>query len=183
MELIPALEITFDHTRTVLEGVRPDQLDAPTPCREWDVRALATHTTWVVANLGRGAAGEELIDPATFSLGDDPAGEFGEIAAHTLAAWTANGLTGDVNIGVGERPAEVAAQINLLDTATHTWDLARATGQDGELPPDVARAALAAARAIVTEDLRGVRGFDPVQPTGPDTTPTEELAAFLGRKV
>ena len=51
-------------------------------------------------------------------------------------------------------PGHVYATINLLDTATHTWDLATATGQPAELPEPVASAAMDASRMIVTDELR-----------------------------
>jgi len=39
MELIDALEATFEHTHAVIARVRSDQLADPTPCRDWDARA------------------------------------------------------------------------------------------------------------------------------------------------
>ena len=35
MELIDALEQTFQHADGVIGNVRPDQYDDPTPCSEW----------------------------------------------------------------------------------------------------------------------------------------------------
>lgn len=184
MELIPALEATFDHTHTLMEHVRPDQYGSPTPCSEWDVRALLAHITGVVTNIGLGAAGRDLLpDVGAFELAGDPAAQFKDAAATTLAAWTATGLEGEVNIGAGPMPAQVGAMINLLDTAQHSWDLARATGQDGELPAGVAEAALGAARVVVNDDIRQFAGFAPAQTAGAGASTTEQLAAFLGRTV
>lgn len=184
MELVPALEATFDRTHALISGVRPDQLRAPTPCAEWDVRALLAHVTGVVTNMGLGVSGQELLpDVGAFELGADPAAQFQTAAATTLAAWKANGLEGEVNVGAGPMPAVVAANINLLDTATHAWDIARATGQDGELPEDVAAAALASAHMVVTDDIRQFAGFTEAQPVGAGASTTDQLAAYLGRTV
>ncbi len=77
-------------------------------------------------------------------------------------------------------PGHVVAGINLLDTATHTWDLATATGQPAELPEPVATAALEASEQIVSPEIRTGR-FGPEQPVPAGASPTARLVAFLGR--
>ena len=183
MDPVTALAATFDHTGAVLAGVAPEQWDDATPCAEWDVRALAAHTTGVVENMGRAARGASLLPSVNdVDLGPDPAAHFRTVAAASIAAWRTVDPDGTIDFGNGPRPAEVGAMINLLDTATHTWDLARATGQSEALPAGVAEAALEAARAIVVDEIRGPRGFDPAITPAPDATATEQLVAFLGRK-
>lgn len=77
-------------------------------------------------------------------------------------------------------PGRVLASINLLDTATHTWDLATATGQPSALPDEVANAALEAGLATISPDIRPGRfGPEVAAPVG--AGPTERLVAFLGR--
>jgi uncharacterized protein (TIGR03086 family) len=78
-------------------------------------------------------------------------------------------------------PGRVLAGIDLLDTATHTWDLATATGQPTQLPTGVAEAALEASRATITPEIRPGR-FAPQLSAPPDAGPTEQLVAFLGRQ-
>ena len=184
MELIEALARTFDYADTVVAAVGSDQLDAPTPCRDWAVRDVIGHTIGVVTNMGRGAAGEALLpDVGAVRLEADHAAQFRRATSTTLAAWTARGLDGEVDIGAGRSmPAVTGISINLLDTATHAWDIARATGQDTELAPDVATTALAAAHDVVPDAARGFRGFDPVVPVDDDASPADRLAAFLGRR-
>ena len=77
MELIDALEQTFQHADGVIGNVRPDQYDDPTPCSEWAVRDLLSHTIGVVSGLGAAAAGNP---PSEFALGTDPAAQFREAA-------------------------------------------------------------------------------------------------------
>ena len=43
MELIDALEQTFQHAEGVIGNVRADQYDDPTPCPDWAVRDLLGH--------------------------------------------------------------------------------------------------------------------------------------------
>lgn len=181
MDLLDALAQSFDHAAKVVDGLTPDQLGAPTPCSEWDVRELLTHMLGVVDNVGRGARGEAVVaDPP--SLDADPGAQFRRSAEATLAAWRERGLEGEVNIGAGSMPAQAALSVNLLDTATHSWDLAKATGQDGNLPDDVAQTVLAVCHGFVTDEIRARAGFAAAVETGPGATPTEQLAAFLGRQ-
>lgn len=184
MDLVTALAATFDRTGDLFAGVAPEQWDDTTPCAEWDVRVLATHTLGVVENMGHTARGEEGVDDVNaVELGADPAARFRAVAATTLAAWRGADLDAPLDFGGGRVvPTRFAVMVNLLDTSTHAWDLARATGQDEELPPGVAEAALASAREVVRDEIRGTRGFDPALTPAGDATPTEQLVAFLGRR-
>ncbi len=181
MELVDALDRTFEHTQVVIAGVAPEQLGNPTPCAEWDVRALVEHTIDVVERIGASARGDEAPPPGSCVLGDDPAGQFRTAAAATLAAWRAPGaLERSVPGPGGPMPASVLAGINFLDTTTHAWDIAVATGQDPRLPDDVVELALGLVPRIVTPELRPGR-FDPEVPAATGAGPTDRLAAFLGR--
>jgi uncharacterized protein (TIGR03086 family) len=182
-DLLQKLGETFDHTAEVVARTAPEDLDKPTPCPEWDVRALLTHFAGVVVNMGRGAAGEALLPPEqAFVVGDDIAGRFHAEAQRTLAAWRAQGLEGEVDVGAGPMPATVAIGINLLDTSTHTWDLARATSQPPQLPDDLAATVLELAQGITNPELRATVGIAPPVPVGDDASPTDRLVAFMGRQ-
>ena len=106
--------------------------DDPTPCREWTVRDLLEHMIGVVAGLGVDAAGKT---PAPFELSADPAKQFDDCRRRgprrVANAWRPRPASS--TSGPGAMPGHVVAGINLLDTATHTWDLATATGQPAEL--------------------------------------------------
>ncbi len=179
MELIDALEQTFEHAQGVIGNVRADQYDNPTPCPEWAVRDLLGHTIAVVAGLGAAAAGTPR---SAFELGPDPATQFREAADSALAAWRTPGVFDRViDGGPGPMPGRVLAGINLLDTATHTWDIATATGQPAQLPNDVAEKALEVSRATILPDIRPGR-FGPELTAPIGAGPTEQLVAFLGRQ-
>jgi uncharacterized protein (TIGR03086 family) len=79
-------------------------------------------------------------------------------------------------------PAQAGLSINLLDTTTHSWDIARATGQDAALPEEVAATALSVGRGIVTDEVRSFAGFDPEISVGDEASSADQLAAFLGRQ-
>ena len=86
MDLLDALSQTFDHATKIVAGVQDDQLDLSTPCQQWNVRTLLSHTVGVVANIGRGAGGRELLaDTNSFPLENDRGAQFRAEADRTLA--------------------------------------------------------------------------------------------------
>lgn len=181
MDLIESLDRTFQHAHSVIAGVRPEQLEDPTPCAEWTVRDLLSHMVGVVAGMGAAAAGEART--GDFALADDPAAQFAVASQAALAGWGSPGaLERMIDAGGGKMPGVVLANINLLDTATHTWDLATATGQSTALPDDVAAAAYEASQMIVSsEEMRAGR-FGPEVAAPEGANETDRLVAFLGRQ-
>src|SRR3954469_13959698 len=152
MDLLEALDRTFQHTHTVIAAVPAAKLDASTPCEEWKVRDLLEHMIGVVAGLGAAASGTA---PSPFALSDDPASQFAGIAKTTLDAWRAPGALERIIDGpAGAMPGQVYAGINLLDTATHAWDLATACGLPTAVPDDVAAFALEVARQTIAPPIR-----------------------------
>src|SRR5947207_5056623 len=54
MELFPAFEHAVASTAKIVKGTPAGQMDAPTPCTEWDVRALLNNvigTLWLAGGL------------------------------------------------------------------------------------------------------------------------------------
>lgn len=183
MDLIAALGQTYDHTHGVVAGVGKDQLDKPTPCTEWNVAELLSHTIGVVSNIGSAlVSGAPTGTSKEAGLAADLGEQFRTAAEGNLAAWKAAGLDGETDIGAGPMPLQAAISINLLDTATHSWDLARATGQAEELPADLAHLILGVCKGFVTDEIRAFAGFAPAVTVGADASPTHQLVAFLGRQ-
>jgi uncharacterized protein (TIGR03086 family) len=179
MDLLDALDRTFQHTSAVVAAVPKSKLDAETPCSDWHVRDLLEHMIGVVAGLGAAAAGTA---PAAFALDDDPATQFDAVATATLEAWRSPGaLDKTIEGPAGAMPGSVYAGINLLDTATHAWDLATACGLPAALPDDVATFTLEVARQTIAPPIRPGRFADEVaSPVG--ASATDQLVAFLGRR-
>ncbi|OKH92882.1 TIGR03086 family metal-binding protein [Streptomyces uncialis] len=135
------------------EGVREDQLDAPTPCPDYAVRHLLGHLVSLSVAF-RDAARREL-GPTTdtspgSSLPELPAdwrvalpGALAEMAEawRDPAAWEGETRAGGVPL-----PGAVAGLVAVDELVVHGWDLARATGQ--EYAPD--EAALRASEALLT---------------------------------
>jgi uncharacterized protein (TIGR03086 family) len=173
-------------TRAVLASVRPDQLDAPTPCASWTVRALISHFVstprWAATAVesGREVPAADVDDAA----GDFLASYDEAVRAALDAFGTAGALEKTVKLSFGELPGGALLGIITMEQFTHGWDLARATGQRTDLDPELAGELLAQARATVTDAFRGPDGaafFGPVAEPPPGAGPADQLAAFLGR--
>lgn len=170
-----------DH-RSVAAGLtavadRVDDWDAPAPVAGWAARDVVEHlTTWFPAFL---AAGGVSLDVEAAS---DPAAAW---RAHTSAVQALlDGPGADrpfTHPHVGTMPLEQAvAQFYTADVFMHTWDLARASGQDVVLDADRCAAMLAGMQPI--EDLlRGSGQYGPAVPVPDDASVQDRFVAFIGR--
>jgi len=125
--------------------VRPEQWSGPTPCADWDVRALVNHVVgeqrWS-APLLAGATIDEVGDRFDGDLlGADPAATAAASATESAEAVSAPGaLDRNVHLSFGDTPATEYLHQLLVDHLVHAWDLAVAIGTDPRLDPGVVRA-------------------------------------------
>jgi uncharacterized protein (TIGR03086 family) len=160
----------------LLAAVRREQLDASTPCPEFDVRTLAGHLVGTVDRarvLGEG--GDPRTSPFVVSgVADDGyAAAYGEAIGKMWSVWQAPGgdaiLDREVTVPWGRVPGRAALY-------------AVATGQPAEAPREIAEAALAAApRTLPAEPRGGHVPFAAPVPPAADAGPTERLANWSGR--
>ena len=170
----------------VIRGIGPDQYGAPTPCSEWDVRQLVNHMVFGNWMFARAAAGERVAvdgddDAEPDMVGDDPVLAFRDSAEAAVAAWRRHGVEELVHLPFADLPGAAAMRIHFKDVVVHTWDLARATGQDEEMDPELATAALEISHAVVNDELRQFGAFGPEVDVGDDAPVHHRLVAFLGR--
>ncbi|QDP98123.1 TIGR03086 family protein [Microlunatus elymi] len=173
-----------DWVQGVMAGVTHDQLDRPTPCPEFDVRALIGHLYTGADRVAVMAAGGDALSiPFISELPeDDLAGGYGERALASQRAWQDNDLTGVVRAPFGEVPAAEAIGNYLCEALAHGWDLAVATGQPAEADQDLAEIALQVSRRRIPAEVRGGRvPFGPVVESAPTATPTERFVNWTGR--
>ena len=124
----------------VVTGVSPDQLDGPTPCSDFDMRALGNHMTGFLpyaANAFR--KGPDMEGEAPGFTQDNWSASYNAMAQDLVAAIGEDGaLEGEIKFGAGTMPAAMAANITLLELTVHAWDLAKATGQEYQLDSETA---------------------------------------------
>jgi uncharacterized protein (TIGR03086 family) len=185
MDVVALLDESIASTGKVVAGIRPDQLGDATPCAQWDVTTLLNHVIGVAGAFSHVGEGTPINRPdpsvATFE-GDGYAAAYDFASSALLDAWrTPGALDTTITLPVGDVPGTVAASINFVDVLVHGWDLARATGQDVELPPHLAEPALQFSRGLVNDELRGAGAFGPEVLVPANMPASDRLVAFLGR--
>lgn len=166
-----------------LRAVAEDQWPAPTPNAEWDVSDLAAHVVdehlWIPGLLA-GHTVDEIADTiAAEPLGNDPVAAFEAASEAGLAAADAVDLDATVHLSFGDCPAEEYLMQLFADHLIHAWDLARATGQDEHLDPELV--STCAAWFAEREDLYREGGVIGPAVAVTDADPQEDLLARTGR--
>ena len=142
-DLIQAYELMLAQARKAMWGVRADQIANRTPCTDWDVTALINHFTTQQLSYA------STVNGAPVEPGKTPRQSLDRASDAILTAVRApGGLDKIVQGRAGPIPASQTLAGAILDLAQHTWDLAKATGQDTKLDPLVVEAVLPNAEAI-----------------------------------
>jgi uncharacterized protein (TIGR03086 family) len=169
----------------LVHAVRADQWTLPTPCAEWDVRALVGHVVtenlWVpplfegltVADVGSRLDG----DP----LGADARSAWDGSAAAATAAISADGaMDRVVHLSFGDVPGHEYVTQLVADLVIHGWDLARAIGQDETLDPELV-ALCASWFSGIAEQARQAGIVGPALPVSETADAQTRLLADFGR--
>lgn len=173
-------------SRSVLENVSADQMQASTPCASWDVAGLINHIVGANIFFSSGMTGQAPKGIEEDFAAGDYLTAFDLGAAQALAAFEEEGaLDKIVSLPFGDMPGMGFMGIAMSDTFQHAWDLAKATGQSTDLAPELATQILGASKQAIQDSFRGPEGapFGPEMPCADDACAADQLAAFLGREV
>ena len=164
-----------------VHGVPPGAWDNPAPCEGWVARDVVRHLVeWFPAFLKAGA-GVDL--PKGPSVDEDP------VAAWTVHSQGVQALLDDPATAgrvlsdrhVGEVPLDQAVdRFYTADVFMHTWDLARATGQDESLDPGKC-AELLEGMLPLDDLLRRSGQYGPRVDVPESADVQTRLLAFIGR--
>lgn len=152
------------HRRAVLRSVEivstvtADRLDLPTPCADWDLRALLTHMIREHRGFAAAADGEteDLSVWDDQPLSDDPAADYADAAHAVITAFNADGVMArkfwlpKIRDGV-ILPARQAISFQLLDYVVHGWDVAATLGLPRDVDPELVAATLQITRLEVPD--------------------------------
>src|SRR3954449_8826425 len=159
----------------VVAGVRAEQWAAPAPGEEWTARdVVAPLVEWFPPFLSSGA-GIDL--PPGPSVDDDPSGSwrslYGAVRALLEAPASEQRVLSNRHIGDVPLPQAVS-QFFTGDVFMHTWDLARATGQDDTMDPDRCAAMLAGMEGY-EDAMRGSGQYGPRVEVPEDADPQTKV--------
>ena len=164
-----------------VEGVPDGGWESPAPCEGWVARDVVRHLAdWTPEFFGEryGVSFGEVP-----SVDDDPVAAWASVRDTMQAALDDPAVAGTEADGpMGRKSlAEMFAMIALPDVLVHTWDLARATGQDESLELSEV-AAMYEGMEPMDEMIRGSGMFGPRVPVPDDADPQTKLIAFTGRQ-
>jgi uncharacterized protein (TIGR03086 family) len=182
---IELLSLANDEFARQLRLVGPDDWRRPTPCSEWDVRALVNHVVGGNVRcqlLLSGAPTAQVEATRTVDhLGDDALASFLGTAEVVVATFLEDGALNRVGHHVtGDRTGRELLSMRILDAAIHGWDLARAIGTDETLDEDVVAFLLTFTAGLDLGPHQ--RAFVTVAADGPrNASPQDQLLYRLGR--
>jgi uncharacterized protein (TIGR03086 family) len=185
------LERGLADTADLFEAIDAAGWAAPSRCAGWTVRQTGNHLVGGLILLARIVEGDH-VDPAeldaqrmadTDHLGADPAGALRGTAKRVLAALgNPETLERRFALPAPDIPGQAIANICLLESVIHGWDIAAGAGL--AYHPDAAAVAAVRDFASVTiGDEQRSRGlFGPAVPTPPGADPLTATLGFLGRR-
>lgn len=183
----PLLRRALDQAEHHICAVRQEELDNPTPCAEYDVRALLGHMVAVLHKLARVGAGADARGVPDV-LDGVPDGSWSSVFTQARdevdRVWADDALLDQmVTLPWATLPGRAALDAYTHEFTAHSWDLAHATGRVADLDPDLAARALDAFPRFAPPESRDGQGqFGPVVPVPDGADVYTRLGAYLGRR-
>jgi uncharacterized protein (TIGR03086 family) len=181
MDSVESIERATAFAEEKVRGVQAQDMGKPTPCADFDVKALLNH---LIGNLGMlviAARGEKSERPEGDQFETDPGAVYGERRQELLVAIAPAGVFDrEWHLPFADMPGALMASIAFMEHLTHGWDVAQATGQDTTIPADLVEPCMHAAMAVGdTLRMPGVCG--PAVAVPDEASAQDRLIAFMGR--
>jgi uncharacterized protein (TIGR03086 family) len=189
--LVELLRRGYAGTAAMIAEITAKGWAAASPCAGWTVRQAGNHLVGSIDLLAR-VAERAPIDPSeldpqalanTDRLGRDPAAAFRAVADRSAAIFNRPGILDEEFPFIsGPVPGAVLANISLVESLVHGWDLARGASAPYDPDPEVVATVGEYTRRTIGEDQRKAGLFGPPIPTGPDAEELTSLLGHLGRR-
>ncbi len=173
------------HTRTLIVGVAMTQMGHITPLPGWDLARLIDHLGDIAA------AGAEVFKGERPGAGQDAITRYDDaVRAFIEGGCVPDTMGKTLATFMGEMTGGQLAMALAMDNLVHGWDLAKATGQDTDLPAEVVAAVFATYApdvesaiepAPTTEQLRGYGSLGPEVPVADYAPMQDRLLGLMGR--
>lgn len=170
--------------RVVTGGVSTP-LDSPTPCADWDLRTLLNHTIlWTAYSAERRAHGESVAEDLMskdFTAEPDYAEKYQAQLDKAVRAWSdPEAWNRELNVMGNATPAKDVGAMLIMETVLHGWDIAKATGQDYRVSPELADALLITVQQQA-DMFRQYQGFAAAVPVPDDAPAFDRALSLAGR--
>ena len=164
--------------------VASDRWHVATPCEKWNAKEVLGHCIWALLHV---AANAGAIDPPpemaeADRAGADPAAAWAGARDIVLAALDQQYVLGkQVQGPFGLSSLDETLPVMIMDLTTHTWDIAKATGQDPVIPAELATATYDGIQAF-GESARRPGLFAAEVEVADDADIVTKMVAMAGRK-
>lgn len=174
--------------RALLLGITDDHLRAPTPCPEWTVGDLLDHLTGLSRAFTQTAqkrselpgAGSPPPRPSAADLSPHWRSRLPVLLEDLAIAWRAPAAwEGTSRAGGSVLPAATLGVIAVNELIMHSWDLARATGQEYAADPRILEQLIELLSQGPREGTPGM--FGPAVATDDEADLLEQTVALAGR--
>lgn len=188
---VALLERSMSFTLGALLLVTRGALANPTPCADWDLRALLLHMNESLQALHEAIAEGHLELDASSSLGAasgdygdplvDPVAVLRSRACTMVGAWVGPDGPGTITVADRSLTSDAVAAAGAIEVAVHGWDVTRACGAPRAVPAALAEELLVLCDVFVDDGDRPHR-FGPAVPVDPRAPAGDRLVALLGRQ-
>ena len=165
-------------------AVGADDWGRSTPCSDWSVRELVRHLVYEELWAPPLLAGQTIAEVGDRFEGDilgaEPQAAWKEAAAASLAAASPDVCDRTVHLSFGDVPGQEYLGQLTADHVIHAWDLARATGGDERLDPELVDF-VHGFMAPQADQWRAAGVFGPAVEVPPDADLQTQLLAMTGR--
>jgi uncharacterized protein (TIGR03086 family) len=180
---VALLERAMSYTLGGLLLVTPETMSNPTPCSEWDLRALLLHMNDSLLTMHEAIAVGHVGPECDF--GDpvlDPVASLRNRGCQMIGAWANARDPADISIADRLLSPGIVAAAGAVEVAVHGWDVARACGQDRPVPSALAEELLELCPLFVRDADRATRFAPRLDLSLSLDSPSDRLVAFLGRR-
>jgi uncharacterized protein (TIGR03086 family) len=183
-DVVDGLARAAAHNAELMAAMRPDQLDALTPCRQWTARDLTNHIVGGQLMFRAAADGEPLasLEPPNVAATDPAAAQRRATAALVTSLRDPGLAQREAVLAFGTVPGSLVAPIAFFEQVVHGWDLARATGQDATIDPNVANALLPVAEQLLANVPRDGVAFAVAVDVPAGASAGDRIIALSGRQ-